>query len=136
VGAARQISVELDPSARAAVPAFIALLADERWLAPLATGVRPTVENLIPLMGYIKSQLRGWEAMIANLADTLNHGDSRGPWLQGFLDLTLGGATGSVGPCSSPVGLCTNAYPQPGDATDPQPYRKGQFPRLRPWHPR
>jgi virulence factor Mce-like protein len=136
VRAARQISVELDPSARAAVPAFRAAIADERWLAPLAVGVHPTVENLVPLMGYIKANLRGWEAMIANLADTLNHGDSQGPWLQGFLDLTTGGVVGGAGPCSSPLGLCTNPYPQPGDATNPQPYHKGQLPRLQPWRPR
>lgn len=135
VRAAREISVELDPSARAAVPAFVAILADERWLAPLAVGVRPTVENLVPVMGYIKSQLRGWEAMIANLADSLDHGDSQGPWLQGFLDLTVGGVTGSVAPCSSPLGLCVNPYPEPGDAANPQPYGKGQFPRLGPWRP-
>jgi phospholipid/cholesterol/gamma-HCH transport system substrate-binding protein len=136
VQTARQISGQLDPSARAAAPAFVAMLADEPWLAGLAVGVHPTVENLVPLMSYIRSQLGGWEAMIANLADTLNHGDSQGPWFQGFLDLTLGGVTGSVGPCSSPLGLCANPYPRPGDAANPQPYVKGDFPRLRPWHPR
>jgi phospholipid/cholesterol/gamma-HCH transport system substrate-binding protein len=136
VRTARQISDQLGPSARAAARAFVAILADEPWLAGLAVGVHPTVENLVPLMGYIKSQLRGWEAMIANLADTLNHGDSQGPWFQGFLDLTLGGVTGSVAPCSSPVGLCANPYPRPGDAADPKPFVKGDFPRLQPWHPR
>lgn len=136
VVAARRISTELEPAARAAAPAFSAILADSRWLEPLAVGVHPTVENLLPLLGYISSQLRGWEAMIANLADTVDHGDSQGPWFQGFLDLTAGGLTGSVAPCSSPVGLCVNPYPKPGDAADPQPYHKGEFPRLRPWHPR
>jgi phospholipid/cholesterol/gamma-HCH transport system substrate-binding protein len=135
VRAARSISRELEPSARAAVPAFLATIADERWLRPLAVGVRPTVQNLVPLMAYIRSQLRGWEAMIGNLADTLNHGDSQGPWLQGFLDLTLGGVVGGAGPCSSALGLCVNPYPRPGDAANPQPYQKGQFPRLKPWHP-
>jgi phospholipid/cholesterol/gamma-HCH transport system substrate-binding protein len=135
VRAARQISVELEPSARAAVPAFIATIAAERWLRPLATGVRPTVENLVPVIAYIRANLRGWEAMIANLADTLNHGDSQGPWLQGFLDLTLGGVTGGSGPCSSALGLCADPYPKPGDAATPQPYHPGQFPRLTPWRP-
>jgi phospholipid/cholesterol/gamma-HCH transport system substrate-binding protein len=133
---ARKLSVELEPAARAASPAFSAILADSRWLAPLAVGVHPTVENLVPLLGYISSQLRGWEAMIANLADTLSHGDSQGPWFQGFLDFTPGGLAGSSAPCSSPLGLCSNPYPEPGDAAHPRPYHKGEFPRLAPWHPR
>jgi len=136
VTAARQISLALEPSSKAAVPAFIAILADNRWLLPLSVGIHPTVENLVPVMGYISSQLRGWESMIANLADTLNHGDSQGPWLQGFLDLNLGGLLGGSGPCSSALGLCANPYPRPGDAANPQPYHKGEFPRLTPWMPR
>jgi phospholipid/cholesterol/gamma-HCH transport system substrate-binding protein len=135
VSAARQISVRLEPAARAAAPAFKAILADARWLRPLALGVHPTVENLVSLLAYIRSQLRGWEAMIANLADALNHGDSQGPWFQGFLDLTTGGLAGSVGPCSSALGLCSNPYPMPGDAANPQPYHAGEYPRLKPWFP-
>ena len=86
-------------------------------------------------MAYVASQLRGWEGMISNLAGTLSNGDSQGPWFQGFLDLMTCGLTGSTAPCSSGLGLCANPYPAPGDATNPQPYVKGQYARLKPWFP-
>lgn len=135
VSVARKISAELEPASRSAAPAFAVTLADEVWLLPLAQGVHPTVENIVPLMAYVSSQLRGWQSMIANLASTLSSGDSQGPWFQGFLDVTPGGLTGGVAPCSSNLGLCVNPYPAPGDASNPQPYAKGQYPRLKPWFP-
>jgi phospholipid/cholesterol/gamma-HCH transport system substrate-binding protein len=135
VRSARRTGVLLDPAARVAVPAFIHAIASERWLRPLARGLVPAVANLVPLMGYIRSQRRGWEAFVANLSDALSHGDSTGPWLQGFLELTNGALTGGTAPCSSPLGLCVNPYPKPGDATDPQPYVRGQYPKLLPYFP-
>lgn len=136
LGYARQTGVELEPAARAAVPAFIDAIASERWLAPLARGLIPAVANLVPLMTYIHSQIRGWEAFIANTSDALDHGDSLGPWLQGFLALPPGGILGSSAPYSSPLGLCVNPYPKPGDAANPQPYVKGDYPRLLPYFPK
>jgi len=136
VRSARETGVLLDPAARAAVPAFIHAIASERWLRPLARGLIPAIANLVPLMGYIRSQLRGWEAFIANTSDALSHGDSVGPWLQGFLEVTNSGVTGGSAPCSSPLGLCVNPYPKPGDSSNPQPYVKGQYPKLLPYFPR
>jgi virulence factor Mce-like protein len=132
---ARAAGVKLDPSARAAVPAFINTIADERNLLPLAVALSPLVENVSPILGYVDAQLRGVEALIGNLADTLNHGDSQGPWLHGFLALPLSGVLGATAPCTSNLGLCSNAYPRPGDATDPQPYKPGQYPHLQPYFP-
>jgi phospholipid/cholesterol/gamma-HCH transport system substrate-binding protein len=133
---ARETGVQLEPSARAAVPAFIDAIASERWLRPLARGLIPAVANLVPLLGYIRSQLGGWEAFLANTSDALNHGDSLGPWLQGFLEVTNSGVTGGSAPCSSSFGLCVNPYPKPGDSTNPQPYVKGQYPKLLPYFPK
>ena len=133
---ARETGVQLEPSARAAVPAFIDAIASERWLAPLARGLIPAVANLVPLLGYIRQQLGGWEAFLANTSDALNHGDSLGPWLQGFLEVTNSGVTGGSAPCSSSLGLCVNLYPKPGDSTNPQPYVKGQYPKLLPYFPK
>jgi phospholipid/cholesterol/gamma-HCH transport system substrate-binding protein len=132
---ARETGLALEPSARAAVPAFIAAIASERWLRPLSRGLIPAVANLVPLLGYIRSQLRGWEAFIANTSDALDHGDSVGPWLQGFLEFTTSGVTGGYARCSSHYGLCVNPYPKPGDAADPQPYVKGDYPKLLPYFP-
>ena len=33
------------------------------------------------------------------------------------------------------AGLCHNAYPEPGDALDPEPYVKGSYERLQPYDP-
>jgi virulence factor Mce-like protein len=136
VAYARTTGLQLEPSARAAVPAFINAIASERWLRPLSHALIPAVANLVPLMGYIRSQLGGWESFIANTSDAIDHGDSLGPWLQGFIELTPGGLLGSSAPCSSTLGLCVNPYPKPGDSANPQPYVKGDFPRLVPYFPK
>jgi phospholipid/cholesterol/gamma-HCH transport system substrate-binding protein len=136
VAYARTTGLQLEPSARAAVPAFINAIASERWLRPLSRGLIPAVANLVPLMGFVRSQIGGWEAFIANTSDALDHGDSVGPWLQGFLELTPGGLLGSSAGCTSTLGLCVNPYPKPGDSSNPQPYVKGDYPRLVPYFPK
>jgi phospholipid/cholesterol/gamma-HCH transport system substrate-binding protein len=133
---ARELSSGLGASARNASSAFAVTLTSERYLLPLARDVLPTVENIVPLLQWFAARLPGLEAMIANTADTVNHGDSQGPWFQGFLDVTTGGLLGSSTGCDSPVGLCVNPYPKPGDARDPQPYQPGDFPRLEPYYPK
>lgn len=133
---ARATGLRLEPAARAAVPAFIDAIAGERWLRPLAIGLTPLTANLVPSMGHVASQLRGWEAFIANTADALNHGHSVGPWLQGFLEVSGSGLTGGYAPCSSSLGLCVNPYPKPGESANPQPYEKGRYPKLLPYFPR
>ncbi len=133
---ARALSYALGASARNASAAFVSTLASERYLLPLARGVLPTVENIVPLLRWFSSQLPGLEAMIANTSDTVNHGDSQGPWFQGFLDVTTGGLLGSSSGCRTSEGLCVNPYPKPGDARDPQPYVPGDFPRLEPYFPK
>ena len=132
---AGETGLALDPSARAAVPALIQTLAAARALSPTARRLVPAIANLVPLMGYIAQHISGFESLIGNLAATVDHGDSRGPWLQGFLDLTTGGVIGGNGPCRSTIGLCVNPYPRPGDAANPQPFASGDFPRLKPYFP-
>lgn len=136
VSDARALSYVLGASARNASAAFARTLASERYLLPLARNVLPTVEDLVPTLSWIAARVGGLEAMIANFSDTVNHGDSQGPWFQGFLDVTTGGLLGSSAGCSSPEGLCVNPYPKPGDARDPQPYAPGDFPRLEPYFPK
>jgi hypothetical protein len=47
-----------------------------------------------------------------------------------------GGLAGTNLPCTSALGLCVNPYPPPGDASKPQPYKLGSYPRLVPYFPR
>jgi ABC-type transporter Mla subunit MlaD len=129
----RATSLALDPSARAATPALTATLHAAAALIPLAHRLVPTIADLVPLMGYIRSQLGGFEAFIGNLAASVDHGDRTGPYLQAFLDVTTGGVAGGDGGCRQVSGLCTNPYPKPGDASDPQPLAPGGFPRLKPY---
>ena len=135
VSDARALSYGLEAAAHNASVAFVSSLASERVLLPLARGVLPTVENLVPLLQWIASRLSGLEAMIANTSDAVNHGDSQGPWFQGFLDVTEGGLLGSSTACNTPQGLCVNPYTRPGDARHPQPYVPGDYPRLQPYFP-
>jgi hypothetical protein len=117
------------------VPALIRTLAAARALSPTARQLVPAIANLVPLLGYIAQHISGFESLIGNLAASVDHGDSRGPWLQGFLDVTTGGVVGGDAPCRSTIGLCVNPYPRPADAVSPQPYAPGDFPRLKPYFP-
>lgn len=129
----RSTSLALDPSARAAVPALVATLSAARALTPLARELTPALADLVPLMGYMRSQLSGFESFIGNVAATVDHGDNLGPWLQGFVDVTTGGLIGGDAGCKSTLGLCVNPYPKPGDAYDPQPFQPGSYPQLKPY---
>jgi virulence factor Mce-like protein len=132
----RRAQTVLPPASRAAAPFLRDALASARATLPLAAQLRPAVANLVPLLGYIASQIKGWDAFAANVSDAVSHGDSQGPWLQGFVDTTQGGLQGSVAPFSSQLGLCVNPYPGPGDARHPQPYARGHYPKLLPYFPR
>ena len=135
VAAARSTSLALEPSARAAVPALQQTLAVARALRPTALQFVPAIANLVPLMSYISGHISGFESLIGNLAAAVDRGDSRGPWLQGFLDLVTGSVTGGNAGCRSTIGLCANPYPKPGDAANPQSYAPGDYPRLVPYFP-
>jgi hypothetical protein len=50
--------------------------------------------------------------------------------LDPFLGLDDNGESG----CPT-FGLCYNAYPEPGDSFDPQPYESGSYQRLYPFEP-
>jgi ABC-type transporter Mla subunit MlaD len=126
----------LGPAANAAVPALKHALVAERYLRPLVVRIHPLVENLVPILGWVRARLTGIEAFIANDADAMDHGDAIGPWLQGFIEVTNTSVTGGDAGCSSPIGLCVNPYPKPGDSSDPQPYVAGDFPHLMPYFPR
>jgi virulence factor Mce-like protein len=129
----RATSIALDPSARAAVPALIATRAAAKALLPLAHQLVPAIANLVPLMAFIHSQQSGFESFFGNVAATVDHGDSTGPWLQAFLDVTTGGLAGGDAGCKSTLGLCVNPYPKPGDASSPQPFQPGSYPQLKPY---
>jgi phospholipid/cholesterol/gamma-HCH transport system substrate-binding protein len=130
---AQATALALDSSAHAAVPALRNTLLAARALSPTAREFAPAMSNLVPIMGYIDTHITGFESVFANLAAAVDHGDSRGPSLQGFLDVTTGGLIGGNAGCKSAIGLCVNAYPKPGDAANPQPYAPGSYPRLKPY---
>jgi virulence factor Mce-like protein len=136
VADARATALTLDPSARAAVPLFLDAIAAGHVLVPLARAVNPLAANVVPILKWVADHRSGIEAMIANLADSLNHGDSLGPWLHGFLSLPLAGVVGTTAPCNSTYGLCVNPYPLPGDAAHNTEYKRGQYPHLQPFYPR
>jgi virulence factor Mce-like protein len=135
VRSARRAVRLLQPTSRTSAPLLRRTRRLETGLLPLARALVPATRNLAPLVGYLRSQWRGWMGFVANIADTVSHGDSDGPWLHGFLLLTPGGVSGTAGGCKDIDGLCVNPYPPPDDALDPQPYKPGSYPKLLPGKP-
>ena len=103
-------------------------------LEPLVKLTAPAARNLQPMMEYLTPRVEGLTALYALAGSAASHSDSVGPYLRLGLAmdpavlLDLPGA-----PCSE-GGPCSNAYPGPGDALDPQPF-DGTYPQVTPCNP-
>jgi hypothetical protein len=101
------------------------------------------VRNLVPLLRYAAPRTKGIVSFFANMASVTAHGDSDGAWARFAILFEPGELTDSPaqatcrpeddGPLNA--GFCQNAYPQPGDAADPEPYQPGSYERLKPYDP-
>ncbi|MFN2611801.1 MAG: MlaD family protein [Solirubrobacterales bacterium] len=142
-GDAASIIAGLRPLRRAAAP-LLAKTREALVLAgPVIDRLAPAVRNLVPLLGYLAPRADGVAAFFSNIAGALDHGDSQGKWARFSFNLVPPELAGGAAPgvCSPeddiPVnsGVCSNAYPLPGDARNPEPYLPGSYPRLRPFDP-
>jgi len=114
------------PLRRAAVPVL-------RQAGPVVAAARPAVRrldpalrNLVTVVRYLEPRKATIAAWFANTADLGLNGDAKGSWARFFI------FADPASLLSLPSDLQTNAYTQPGDARDNQPYRKGDYPRLMP----
>src|SRR4051794_4090952 len=110
---------------------------------PTVPGLQASVENLVPLLRYAAPRVKGIDSFFANFAGLTSHGDADGKWARFAImfvpdevaDLAAGSSCLDGDPPPSPSGVCHNAYPDPGDAADPQPYQPGSYPHLKPYKP-
>lgn len=123
---------------RDAVPALREAQPVVKGLAPAANWLVPALRNILPLAQWLEPRATAYATTFANLASATAHGDSDGKWLRLWLTLDLDGTYGHdmTKHCgkvdNGPGGACTNPYPQPGTATDNQPYVPGSYQRLLP----
>jgi phospholipid/cholesterol/gamma-HCH transport system substrate-binding protein len=110
---------------------------------PAVPGLEASVRNLVPLLRYAAPRSRGIVSFFSNFAGLTAHGDSDGAWARFAImfdpgevaDLPLPSTCLPEDDVPVNAGLCHNAYPEPGDASDPEPYEPGSYPRLRPYDP-
>lgn len=133
----------LRPLRRATTPLFSegrrALVA----LSPVIAEFEPAVRNLQPLLAYLEPRTDGFVSFFSNLAAATSHGDSRGKWARFGMQVVPGELLGQPAPgiCTPEddlplnTGVCSNAYPGPGDAANPEPYVPGSYQRTMPWDP-
>ena len=110
---------------------------------PAVPGLEASVRNLVPLLRYAAPRIRGIASFFSNFAGLTSHGDSDGAWARfaimfepgELLDQPTEATCYPEDDVRLNAGLCHNAYPDPGDALDPEPYVKGSYERLRPYDP-
>lgn len=110
---------------------------------PAIPGLEASVRNLVPLLRYAAPRTHGLVSFFSNFAGLTSHGDSDGAWARFAIMFEPGEVADKPTPAqcypeddAQPnVGLCHNAYPNPNDALDPEPYVKGSYPRLHAYDP-
>lgn len=128
----RDLKVSLDGLRRLNRVAVPSLKRAERVLTiakPFADNALPVLGNLVPIMRFLNEHEREFAAWFSNTRAWSQQGDSKGKWARFLIfaePLVALGVKGSVE---------HNAYPQPGDHANNQPYREGSYQRLMPFVP-
>lgn len=138
VRAAGGLIDSLPKLADAAVPALKEAEPNIAVLPEVSSWLVPALRNLIPMMGWLRPRARDYAAAFANVASATNSGDSTGPWVRAFPALDPVEITTRPTRCAPEDSgrwgnVCSNPYPEPGDALDPQPAKERPFPRLLPY---
>jgi phospholipid/cholesterol/gamma-HCH transport system substrate-binding protein len=123
------------------VPTLRKVLRVIELLRPAVPGLRAAGGNLVPLLRYTADRANGLGAFFANFVSVTASGDPR-KWARFAILLEPGELSDVPTPatCSpeddvSPnAGFCHNAYPEPNDARDPEPFEP-PYPRLQPFEP-
>lgn len=149
--ALRPVIDQLDPTVRAAgglvdslpkladaaVPALRAAEPDIAAIPGVSSWLVPSLRNLIPMLGWLRPRARDYAAVFANVASATASGDSTGPWARAFPVFDPYEVYSRQTQCRPGLrtygNVCSNPYPEPGDAVDPQPAKARPFPRLLPY---
>lgn len=130
------------PAQRRASERFLPEVTElNRLLLPVTEKSGPAALNIVPIADYLAPRINSFGAFYANGAGVVAHSDDVGRYAR-FAILTDPGALldqplpGSCGQDASPPpqSWCYNAYPEPDDSLDNQPF-SGEYPRLVPYEP-
>jgi phospholipid/cholesterol/gamma-HCH transport system substrate-binding protein len=127
------------------IPTMREILKLFRLVGPAVPGIEAATRNLVTALQYTAQRANGLAAFFANMVSVNAHGDGDGRWARFsilFEDTELLDLPADPPPeCTpatddvDPTGFCLNAYPQPNDALDPEPYLDGSYPALKPYDP-
>jgi phospholipid/cholesterol/gamma-HCH transport system substrate-binding protein len=124
------------------IPTLRKTLEVVKAIGPLVPDLEAATRNLVPMLRYTAPRAKGIAGFFANMAASTSHGDNVGHFARFYIGTEPGELLDHPTPndCSSgqpPItGVCHNAYPKPGDASNPQPYEPGSYPRLKPYNPK
>jgi phospholipid/cholesterol/gamma-HCH transport system substrate-binding protein len=131
----------LGPLRKRGVPVLRELNALLNELQPLVLAIAPGARNLVPALSYLTPRVNAIAGLYALVAANAENVDSKGHYLRAGFTLAPGeladlpndvGCTQAGVPLS--LTFCSNAYPKPNDALDPQPF-DGSYPRIVPCDP-
>jgi phospholipid/cholesterol/gamma-HCH transport system substrate-binding protein len=112
-----------------------------KMLAPVTKRSAPAALNTVPLAHYLAPRIDSFGSFYANGASVVAHSDDVGRYGRfsilvdpaNLLDQPVdGNCAADASP--PPISYCYNAYPQPDDALDNQPFT-GKYPHLHPYDP-
>ena len=109
--------------------------------APAVPGLEAGVRNLVSLLRYAAPRANGIVSFFSNMAGVTNHGDSDGAWARfgiifepgQLLDFRTPSVCRPEDDLPVNLGVCRNAYPEPNDGLDNEPYEPGSYERLKPY---
>ena len=125
------------------IPTLRKLLEVVELVGPSVPEIEAATLNLVSLLDYASAHRKGIAAFFANLADAGSHRDSTGGWVRVAAVFENGINIDERLPATClpeddvPVntGLCSNAYPEPGDGLDNEPFEPGSYPQIEPYDP-
>ncbi len=127
----------------AGIPSLRKTLEIVTLLRTTAPKLAPAARNLVGGLRYTAPRAGGIASFFANFASVTAHGDSTGRWARFSILFEPGEANDAPTPATcepeddipANTGFCHNAYPEPNDALDPEPYVPGSYPRVQPFDP-
>ena len=125
------------------IPTLRKLLEVVTLIGPSVPKIEGAARNLVASLDYTAERRSGIAAFFANLADAGGHGDANGHWLRVAAVFENGLSTDTRTPATclpeddvaANSGLCSNAYPGPGDGFDNEPFEPGSYERVKPFDP-
>ncbi len=125
------------------IPTLRKLLDVVALVGPAIPEMEAAARNVVALLDYSAKNRKGIASFFANLADSGSSHDANGHWLRVaaifepafILDEHIPSTCFPEDDVAPNGGVCSNAYPQPGDGYDNEPFVPGSYDRVEPFDP-